>query len=30
MTKSINSMIQPIDWLLNSDFRPEWEEGKRP
>ena len=30
MTKSINSMIKPIDWLLNSDFRPAWVEGKRP
>ncbi len=30
MTKSINSMIKPITWLLNSDFRPAWVEGKRP
>ena len=30
MTKSINSMIKPIEWLLNSDFRPAWVEGKRP
>lgn len=30
MTKSINSMIKPIEWLLNSDFRPTWVEGKRP
>ena len=30
MTKSINAMIKPIDWLLNSDFRPTWVEGKRP
>ncbi len=30
MTKSINSMIKPIQWLLNSDFRPTWIEGKRP
>ena len=30
MTKSINSMIKPIDWLVNSDFRPSWVEGKRP
>ncbi|HQU92512.1 MAG TPA: M20/M25/M40 family metallo-hydrolase, partial [Pyrinomonadaceae bacterium] len=30
MTRSINSMIKPIDWLVNSDFRPTWVEGKRP
>lgn len=30
MTKSINSMIKPIVWLLNSDFKPQWVEGKRP
>ena len=30
MTKSINSMIKPIEWLVNSDFRPTWVEGKRP
>ncbi len=30
MTRSINSMIAPINWLLNSDFKPAWYEGKRP
>lgn len=30
MTKSINSMIKPIEWLINSDFKPTWYEGKRP
>lgn len=30
MTKAINSMIAPVTWLLNSDFRPEWYEGKNP
>ena len=30
MTTSINSMIEPIEWLMNSDFRPTWVEGKRP
>lgn len=30
MTRSINSMIKPIVWLLNSDFKPQWVEGKRP
>lgn len=30
MTKSINSMIKPIEWLVNSDFKPTWYEGKRP
>jgi aminopeptidase YwaD len=30
MTRSINSMVGPIKWLLNSDFRPAWYEGKDP
>jgi hypothetical protein len=30
MTRSINSMIDPIRWLVNSNFVPTWVEGKRP
>lgn len=30
MTRSINSMVKPIEWLVNSDFRPTWNEGKKP
>lgn len=30
MTKSINSMVKPIEWLINSDFQPSWYEGKKP
>jgi hypothetical protein len=30
MTRSINSMVGPIQWLVNSDFVPAWVEGKRP
>lgn len=30
MTRSINSMVGPIQWLINADFRPTWVEGKRP
>ncbi len=30
MTRSINSMILPINWLVNSDFVPTWYEGKNP
>ncbi len=30
MTRSINSMISPIEWLANSDFVPAWNPGKRP
>lgn len=30
MTPAINSMVKPIEWLANSDFRPEWVDGKRP
>jgi len=30
MTRSINSMVEPIRWLVNSNFVPAWIEGKRP
>lgn len=30
MTRSINSMIEPVRWLINSDFVPTWREGKKP
>lgn len=30
MTRSINSMIAPIQWLVNSNFVPVWVEGKKP
>lgn len=30
MTRSINSMISPIEWLANSDFVPVWNPGKKP
>ena len=30
MTRSINSMVGPIDWLVNSSFRPAWVDGKKP
>lgn len=30
MTKSINSMVAPINWLVNSDFRPAWNDGMKP
>lgn len=30
MTKSINSMVAPIQWLVNSNFVPAWVEGKKP
>jgi Zn-dependent M28 family amino/carboxypeptidase len=30
MTRAINSMVQPLRWLVNSDFRPAWNAGKRP
>lgn len=30
MTRSVNSMIEPVEWLLNTDFRPTWYEGKDP
>ena len=30
MTTAIGSMIRPVEWLLNSSFRPEWKAGGRP
>lgn len=30
MTRSINAMVEPIKWLVNSDFVPTWNEGKKP
>ncbi len=30
MTRSINSMVGPVKWLVNSDFKPTWYEGKDP
>jgi hypothetical protein len=30
MTRAIDSMVKPIEWLLNSDFRPTWVPGKQP
>ncbi|WP_372784983.1 M28 family metallopeptidase [Phenylobacterium sp.] len=30
MGKVIGSLIEPILWLLNSDFQPAWNPGKRP
>lgn len=30
MTRSINSMVKPIQWLSNSSFRPAWLPGQAP
>jgi len=30
MTRSINSMVAPIQWLVNSKFKPAWNPGKNP
>jgi hypothetical protein len=30
MTRAINSMVEPVKWLVNSDFAPTWNEGKKP
>jgi hypothetical protein len=30
LTHSIGSMIGPIDWLANSNWRPEWNPGGKP
>lgn len=30
MTRAINSMVKPIQWLINSNFKPVWIDGKKP
>jgi Zn-dependent M28 family amino/carboxypeptidase len=30
MDRAIASMIAPVTWLANTDFKPEWVEGKKP
>lgn len=30
MTRAIESLIAPIRWLADSDFRPQWKAGMRP
>jgi hypothetical protein len=30
MTEAINSMVKPVQWLVNSNFKPAWVEGKKP
>jgi hypothetical protein len=30
MTAAIESLVAPIDGLVNSDFRPEWRPGQKP
>ena len=30
MEQAIHSMMKPVTWLANSEFKPEWVEGKKP
>ena len=30
MTQAIQSLVEPLRWLANTDFKPEWSEGGRP
>ncbi|HEY1937503.1 MAG TPA: M20/M25/M40 family metallo-hydrolase [Candidatus Angelobacter sp.] len=30
MEQAIHSMLGPVKWLADSDFKPEWVEGKKP
>lgn len=30
MEQAIASMMKPVLWLVNSDFKPQWVEGKKP
>jgi hypothetical protein len=30
MTHAIQSMVEPVMWLVNSGFKPEWNAGMKP
>jgi hypothetical protein len=30
MTEAIRSMLEPVRWLANSSFKPQWLPGKKP
>ena len=30
MTKAIQSLVKPLEWLANSDFKPAWKQGGQP
>ncbi len=30
MTEAIASMVEPVKWLVNSDFKPEWSKDGKP
>jgi len=30
MTEAIESMVKPVRWLVNSDFKPQWNKDGRP
>ena len=30
MTDAIRSMLDPVRWLANSEFRPAWKAGMKP
>ena len=30
MGRVIGSMIEPLNWLLDSDFQPQWLPGQKP
>ena len=30
MDAAIGSLLEPVSWLVNSDFRPEWKAGGKP
>lgn len=30
MEQAIRSMVEPVRWLANSEFKPEWVQGKKP
>jgi hypothetical protein len=30
MEQAIHSMVKPVEWLADSDFKPEWVKGKKP
>jgi hypothetical protein len=30
MNAAIGSLLMPLEWLVNSEFQPKWNAGRRP
>jgi hypothetical protein len=30
MKQAISSMVEPVKWLVNTDWKPQWKGGMKP